>query len=135
MMEAERRQLWEQRIEAQEASGLKVPAWCRQEGLDESTFYHHRKRLQASKTPVLIELPMSAKPGEIRGPGKPAKDDAARSATRARDQAGQAKICAPIATADAPCDRPLEVQTPDGFVIRLSARAQLEWLPHLLAVL
>ena len=121
----ERRQMWTQRIAVQETSGLKVAAWCRQEGLDESTFYHQRKRLRASKPPGLIEVPMHAGSQELRE-----GDDPAKARTR-----GAAKKARSVATAVTSPDVPLEIQTPDGFVIRLSARAQLDWLPHLLAVL
>lgn len=128
----ERRQLWTQRIAVQEASGLKVAAWCRQEGLDESTFYHQRKRLQASKPPGLIEVPMHAGSQEMRKGDDPAKACEVQHSARTRGAAKKARSVAIAATSP---DVPLEIQTPDGFVIRLAARVQLDWLPHLLAVL
>jgi hypothetical protein len=112
----ERRQVWAKRFEDQKNSGLSVLAWCKAEGVNQSGFYRSRRRMleaNGSQSKAnLIAVPMN--PGvdrEMR-----LDDENCTDASEARHA-------------------PLEIQTPAGFVIRLSARAQLDWLPHLLAVL
>ena len=63
----DRRRYWEQRLAAQEASGLSARAWCRQAGVVYGTFSYWRRRMQsespsASVTliPVLDESPSPA---------------------------------------------------------------------------
>jgi hypothetical protein len=112
----ENRQAWVKRIEEQKNSGLSVQAWCKREGVNESGFYRNRRRAsepgEPQMTPKLIAVPMSKDADR----GRPLDDESRRSASETRLSS-------------------LEIQTPEGFVIRLSSRAQLEWLPHLLAAL
>ena len=112
----ERRQAWVKRIEEQKDSGLSVQAWCKREGVNESGFYRNRRRAsepgEPQMKPKLIAVPMSK--GADRG--RPLDDESRTGASETRSSS-------------------LEIQTPEGFVIRLSSRAQLEWLPHLLAAL
>ena len=112
----ERRQVWAKRFEDQKNSGLSVQAWCKGEGVNESGFYrNHRRMLEASGSqfkPNLIAVPMNqGVDREMR-----LDDENCTGTSEARHA-------------------PLEIQTPAGFVIRLSSRTQLDWLPHLLAVL
>ena len=112
----EQRQAWVKRIEEQKDSGLSVQAWCKREGVNESGFYRNRRRAsklsEPQMKPKLIAVPMSKGAGRVRP--LDAESSAGVSETR-------------LAA--------LEIQTPEGFVIRLSSREQLEWLPDLLAVL
>lgn len=112
----ENRQGWVKRIEEQKNSGLSVQAWCKREGVNESGFYRNRRRAskpgEPQMKPKLIAVPISTDADR----GKPLADESRIGVSEARLSS-------------------LEIQTPEGFVIRLSARAQLEWLPHLLAVL
>jgi hypothetical protein len=110
----ENKQTWVKRIEEQKDSGLSVQAWCKREGVNESGFYRNRRRVSEPGEPQakLIAVPMSK--GADRG--SPLDDESRTSASETRLSS-------------------LEIQTPEGFVIRLSSRAQLEWLPRLLAVL
>lgn len=110
------RKTWVERIEEQKNSGLSVAAWCKREGVKESGFYRNRRRAseswQTQVKPQLIAVPMS------------------KSTARGEPLDGERLIVTAEARPSA-----LEIQTPAGFVIRLSARAQLDWLPDLLAVL
>lgn len=110
------RKTWVERIEEQKNSGLSVAAWCAREGVKESGFYRNRRRASdsgpAQVKPQLIAVPMS------------------KSTVRGEPLDGERLIVTAEARPSA-----LEIQTPTGFMIRLSARAQLDWLPDLLAVL
>jgi hypothetical protein len=112
----ERRQVWAKRFEGQKNSGLSVLAWCKAEGVNQSGFYRSRRRmLEASGSPSepnLIAVPMTQ--GVDRE--KRLDDENCTDASKARHA-------------------PLEIQTPAGFVLRLSSRTHLDWLPRLLAVL
>jgi len=92
--------VWRERLQAQQASGLSVAAWCKQEGVSAWSVYGWRKRLSlspvASSAAVrLISVPMA---GLGSGPM-------------------------------------LEMQTPGGYVLRLSSAEQVNWLPAILAAL
>jgi transposase-like protein len=67
--QAERRELWRQRVGEQEESGASIRAYCKQHGLAEHAFYSWRKQLRTaspmtfalvettpSKDAVMIEL-------------------------------------------------------------------------------
>ena len=52
-----KRAFWQQRFEAQRASGLGVTAWCQQEGITCSTYYYWRQRNMDKKSgPAFIKL-------------------------------------------------------------------------------
>lgn len=56
-----KRQLWQQRVEAQRASGLSIAAWCQQEGITSSTYYYWRQHSVDKKSaPAFIALPALA---------------------------------------------------------------------------
>lgn len=64
----ERCMMWQQRVEAQQASGLSITAWCQHEGIAEANFYYWRKRLSKLASAPLAELiavPMSTTGSEI----------------------------------------------------------------------
>ncbi len=83
-----------ERLWAQQASGLNIAAWCKQEGVSAWSFYAWRKRLALPEPGArLIALPLS---GMAPGPM-------------------------------------LEMQTPSGYVLRLSSAEQVSWLPAILA--
>jgi hypothetical protein len=107
---------WAKRIEEQKDSGLSVQAWCKREGVNGAGFYRNRRRLRESSEPQMKPKLIAVQMGKGADRGKPLDDGA-------RTGASESMLSA------------LEIQTPDGFVIRLSSRGQLEWLPHLLAVL
>ena len=115
MNQDERKRLWEKRLAKQQDSGLNVSAWCRDAGINHKTFYRWHRKLSAT--------------GDI--------SDVQGVSTRAES----VKLVAVSMTA--PMPKPasvaptavLELETPGGFVIRLSARAHLDWLAPLLAVL
>ena len=46
--QAERREYWRQRIAQQEKSGQSIRAFCREQGLQEHSFYMWRKQLSSS---------------------------------------------------------------------------------------
>lgn len=86
--------VWRERLEAQQASGLSVAAWCKQAGVSAWSVYAWRKRLLSSPaTPKLIRMPVAG------------------------------MTSAPM----------LELQTPGGYVLRLSSAEQVGWLPAILA--
>jgi hypothetical protein len=91
--------VWRERLEAQQASGLSVAAWCKQAGVSAWSVYAWRKRLSSPTS-----VPATAK--LIRMP-----------------VAGMAP--APM----------LELQTPGGYVLRLSSAEQVSWPPAILAAL
>lgn len=112
----ERRQVWAKRFEDQKNSGLSVLAWCKAEGVNQSGFYRSRRRMLevsgSQAEPTLIAVPMN-----------PSVDREMRLDDETFTDTSGARHA------------PLQIETPAGFVIRLSSRAQLDWLPHLLAVL
>ena len=62
--QAQRRELWCQKIAEQEKSGRPVSAFCREQDLNEATFYAWRKRL-TQETPVsfaLVDTKAAAEP-------------------------------------------------------------------------
>jgi transposase-like protein len=62
--QVQRRELWRQRLAEQEKSGRLVSVFCREQSLNEATFYAWRKRL-IQETPVsfaLVETKASAEP-------------------------------------------------------------------------
>lgn len=62
--QAQRHELWRQRIAEQEKSGRPVSAFCREQDLNEATFYAWRKRL-IQETPVsfaLVDTKAAAEP-------------------------------------------------------------------------
>jgi hypothetical protein len=86
--------VWRERLEAQQASGLSVAAWCKQAGVSAWSVYAWRKRLSSPPiTPKLIRMPVAGMTSE------------------------------PM----------LEMQTPSGYVLRLSSAEQVSWLPAILA--
>jgi hypothetical protein len=63
--QAQRRELWRQRIAEQEKSGRPVSAFCREHSLSEATFSAWRQRLKIQETPVsfaLVEAKAAAEP-------------------------------------------------------------------------
>ncbi len=52
----EHRELWRQKIAAQEKSGQSVRAFCSERGLGEHSFYRWRQRFQKENTPVRFAL-------------------------------------------------------------------------------
>ena len=86
--------VWRERLEAQQASGLSVAAWCKQAGVSAWSVYAWRKRLSSPPgTPKLIRVPLAGMTSE------------------------------PM----------LEMQTPSGYVLRLSSAEHVRWLPAILA--
>ena len=62
--QVQRRELWRQRLAEQEKSGRLVSVFCREQSLNEATFYAWRKRL-IQETPVsfaLVETKAAAEP-------------------------------------------------------------------------
>lgn len=55
-MREDRRDLWAKTISEQEASGLSVPAFCREKGVCSGSFYHWRRRLRTVDDPVRFAL-------------------------------------------------------------------------------
>jgi hypothetical protein len=51
MTHDERRALWQQRLDEQQASGLSIVAWCFQQDIAEQRFYAWRRRLTAQAAP------------------------------------------------------------------------------------
>jgi hypothetical protein len=49
-------QLWHQRIEAQQSSGLRVTEFCRREGIHKAGFYAWRRRLSGTPQEGFVEL-------------------------------------------------------------------------------
>lgn len=93
-MAQERSAIWRKRLLAQQASGLNVSCWCRQEGISAWNFYAWRKRL-AEPRPATALIAV-ALPRLAHGPA-------------------------------------LELQTPGGYVLRLSLAEHLNCLPAILA--
>jgi len=86
--------VWRERLQAQQASGLSIAAWSKQEGVSAWSVYAWRKRLSPPPAATkLISLPV----------------------------AGMAPGCI------------LEMQTPTGYVLRLTSAEQVSWLPAILA--
>lgn len=55
----QRRQLWKDRIEAWQASGVSAAAWCREHNLPYITFLNWRRRFRVHKEkPSFAELPL-----------------------------------------------------------------------------
>ena len=52
MTQDERRAVWQQHLDAQQASGLSITAWCWQQDIAEASFYYWRKRLTAQAMPA-----------------------------------------------------------------------------------
>lgn len=93
-MAQERSAIWRKRLLAQQASGLSVASWCRQESVSAWNFYAWRKRLaEPGPATALIAV---ALPGLSQGPA-------------------------------------LELQTPNGYVLRLTHAEHVNWLPAILA--
>jgi len=92
--------VWRERVQAQQASGLSVAAWCKQEGVSAWSVYGWRKRLSLSPAPSSAAVKLISVPMVGLGSG-------------------------PM----------LEMQTPGGYVLRLSSAEQVNWLPAILAVL
>lgn len=86
--------VWRERLQAQQASGLSVAAWCKQAGVSAWSVYAWRKRL--SPPPAAAKLISVPVVGMTSGPM-------------------------------------LEMQTPSGYVLRLSSAEQVSWLPAILA--
>lgn len=52
--------IWRERLQAQQASGLSVAAWCKQAGISAWSVYAWRKRLVPKPAaPKLISVPMA----------------------------------------------------------------------------
>ncbi len=62
----ERRELWRQKIAAQEESGQSVRAFCNERGLGEHSFYWWRQRFQRENTPVRFALVETKPAGEAK---------------------------------------------------------------------
>lgn len=55
----ERSAVWRERLQAQQASGLNITAWCKQEGVSAWSFYAWRKRLaEPMSCAPLIAVPL-----------------------------------------------------------------------------
>jgi hypothetical protein len=90
----ERSAVWRERLLAQQASGLNIGSWCKQEGVSAWSFYAWRKRLALPRPAApLIAVPLAGMSQE------------------------------PV----------LELQTPGGYVLRLSNAEHVNWLPAILA--
>lgn len=64
LKQAERRELWRQRVAQQERSGQTVRAFCREHKLQEHTFYTWRRQVGAApETPVRFALVETTRPG------------------------------------------------------------------------
>jgi transposase-like protein len=54
--QAERRELWRQRIAQQEKASQPIRTFCRERGLNEHQFYAWRQRLRSENKPVAFAL-------------------------------------------------------------------------------
>jgi hypothetical protein len=53
---AQRANVWREVIRRQQASGLSIAQFCRQEGLAQASFYNWRKKLAADNDSLFLEL-------------------------------------------------------------------------------
>jgi hypothetical protein len=59
---------WKKTISEQEASGLSVPAFCREKGVCSGSFYHWRRRLGTVEDPVRFALIETKPPADCAAP-------------------------------------------------------------------
>ena len=61
---------WQQRIMACQQSGMSIKAWCRENGVATSSYYHYLRKIRESmlqeKQIVPVELPKPTGSSEIR---------------------------------------------------------------------
>jgi hypothetical protein len=67
MSGSEARVRWAQRLAEQEASGMNVATWCRDQGIDPASLYGWRKRLNcASSESSVTFIPVSPEPDPLK---------------------------------------------------------------------
>lgn len=119
-------------------SGLSIRRFCQNEGIAEASFFAWRKRLAWAPPAAKGETvhPREGKRGLKRRVKRAAGADQASSASRRSDGHPTASPTTSFVPIKLPkASEPIEVVHPQGYVVRIPSRADLDCLGHLFQML
>jgi hypothetical protein len=135
---ASREAHWRSVFQEHTDSGLSIRRFCQNEGISEASFFAWRKKLAWA-------------PSAANGPtvqprdGKRRLNNRVKRATRAQqgspasrrsdDHPTASPTTSFVAVKLPTASEPIEVVHPQGYVVRISSRADLDWLGHLFQML
>lgn len=107
---AEKRSFWQMAVQMQQESGLSVATFCEREGLNATTFYGWRRKLQREASPACDDR----------------NDD-----TNSRPPLD----LIPVRIVQESPTAPVEIVSPDGLVVRVPAGAETENVRRILQLI
>jgi len=129
---------WRSVFQEHAESGLSIRRFCQDEGISEGSFFAWRKKLarRPSAARGRTAQPRDGKHGvktRVKGStrGNQALPVPGRSDGHPTTSPTTSFVPIKLPTAS----DPIEVVHPQGYVVRISSRADLDWLPHVLQVL
>jgi len=148
---------WRRMVQAQSDSGLSIRAWCRDQGLKDTTFYWWRRELTrrdtTSGSPAFLSQPPTSR---VHQPPGRAGRDSAKIAVRPSSRQGQRATSVALPKRTEPIDTPpsfvpvhvakdnagagdrgsqIEIMWPDGRSVRVTGMVDRQALANVLDVL
>ncbi len=118
-------------------SGLSIRRFCQTNSISEGSFFNWRKKLAIDPS-LANGRAVQSRDGNHRGESQ-AKRSASGKQGSLASQAGDHPAANPstsfVALNLPAANEPIEVVHPRGYVVRISNRANLDWLPHIFQML
>jgi transposase-like protein len=127
----EKEQFWRRVLEEHRRSGLNARAFCRREGVSEASFYGWRRELRQRDRETSNVNMTGTRPSSHARQSTAKRSTAKRSAT----QPAMSASLVEVVTREAAATPAIEIETPDGYTIRLRGAIDRDMLSTLVDLL
>jgi hypothetical protein len=128
---------WRSVFQEHADSGLSIRRFCQTNGISEGSFFNWRKKLALD--PSLAKgRAVQSRDGNHRRQSQAKRSTSVKRASlasRSGDQPAANPSTSFVALNLPAANEPIEVVHPQGYIVRIPSRANLEWLPHIFQML